>query len=208
MDNEINKDYINDAFTKTGDSVNLEADNFNVSCITSKNNKFNLDSEGNLTVKSINVLEGNTLEMQDIFNVVYPIGSIYISVIDVNPGTMFGGSWERVAGRFLIGAGVSDRDERTEIRGFENGQRAGRYATVLSAAIGATNSDIGQLGYIGENVNSYQNNNKALFCLKAMQNTTFAHWNHSTPVTENDSSLRTVSNMPPYLVVSMWKRIA
>ena len=49
-----NYDYITNAFTKDGDNTNLDVNNLNVSCITSKNNKFELDSSGNLTVQSIN----------------------------------------------------------------------------------------------------------------------------------------------------------
>ena len=33
-------DYITNAFTKKGENTNLEINNLNVSCITSKNNKF------------------------------------------------------------------------------------------------------------------------------------------------------------------------
>ena len=37
----------------------------------------------------------------------YPIGSIYLSLNDVNPSTYFGGTWELIKDRFLIGAGNS-----------------------------------------------------------------------------------------------------
>lgn len=35
----------------------------------------------------------------------YPIGSIYMSVNNVSPATFFGGEWERLENRFLVGAG-------------------------------------------------------------------------------------------------------
>lgn len=34
----------------------------------------------------------------------FPVGSIYISVTNTNPSTIFGGTWERIQGKFLIGA--------------------------------------------------------------------------------------------------------
>lgn len=34
----------------------------------------------------------------------FPIGSIYMSVTNINPSTIFGGTWERIKGKFLIAA--------------------------------------------------------------------------------------------------------
>ena len=45
--------YFKDAFTKTEDKLNLEVNNAAIDCLTSRNNKFSLDSEGNLIVNSI-----------------------------------------------------------------------------------------------------------------------------------------------------------
>ena len=39
----------------------------------------------------------------------YPVGAIYISVNNTEPDILFGGTWERISGRFLIGAD-SDSD--------------------------------------------------------------------------------------------------
>ena len=35
----------------------------------------------------------------------YPVGSIYLSVNNVNPGTIYGGTWEQIKDRFLLAAG-------------------------------------------------------------------------------------------------------
>lgn len=34
---------------------------------------------------------------------VYPIGAVYMSMNSTNPGTLFGGTWEQVQGKFLLG---------------------------------------------------------------------------------------------------------
>lgn len=42
-------------------------------------------------------------------DIVYPIGSIYETLDEsFNPNTSFGGNWERIQGRFLLGAGTPD----------------------------------------------------------------------------------------------------
>lgn len=40
-----------------------------------------------------------------IVNLIYPVGSIYLSVNETSPATLFGGTWEQLQDRFLIGAG-------------------------------------------------------------------------------------------------------
>ena len=42
---------------------------------------------------------------EDVFNLIYPVGSIYMSVNNVSPATLFGGEWESLENRFLVGAG-------------------------------------------------------------------------------------------------------
>lgn len=83
-------DYVVNAFTKTDSDVNLEVDNANIECLTSKNNKFSLDDNGNLVVNSI-TCNNALLSILD----VYPIGSIYMNFINVNPSNLFGGTWQQ-----------------------------------------------------------------------------------------------------------------
>jgi hypothetical protein len=44
---------------------------------------------------------------ENIINLVYPVGSIYMSVNNVSPATFIGGTWEQLKDRFLLGAGSS-----------------------------------------------------------------------------------------------------
>jgi hypothetical protein len=59
----------------------------------------------------------------------YPVGSIYLTVNDVNPQTLFGGSWEKLKGGLLYGA------EGTGTKG-DNGNGTGTStgATALSTS--------------------------------------------------------------------------
>lgn len=45
-----------------------------------------------------------TVEATSLILAAYPVGSIYMSVNSTDPGTLFGGTWERITGKFLLGA--------------------------------------------------------------------------------------------------------
>ncbi|MBR6984158.1 MAG: hypothetical protein IKH75_11665 [Ruminococcus sp.] len=52
--------------------------------------------------------------MSAIFNAVYPVGTIYTSVSNANPGTIFGGTWVAFgSGKTLVGVDTSDTDFNT-----------------------------------------------------------------------------------------------
>ena len=44
-------------------------------------------------------------EATEIMNLIYPIGSIYMSVNNVSPQTFLGGKWQSINGRFLVAQG-------------------------------------------------------------------------------------------------------
>lgn len=48
---------------------------------------------------------GDIIDKQDLFDLLYPIGSIYLSTNNVNPGTLFGNTWEQIQDTFLLAAG-------------------------------------------------------------------------------------------------------
>lgn len=46
--------------------------------------------------------------LKDMFNLIYPVGSIYMSINNVNPSTLFGGELSQIKGRFLVGTGLTE----------------------------------------------------------------------------------------------------
>lgn len=44
-------------------------------------------------------------QILDLIDVIYPVGSIYMSVNDVNPEMLFGGEWEQIKDKFLLSSG-------------------------------------------------------------------------------------------------------
>lgn len=58
-----------------------------------------------ITEKRVQDQSSNDLNIEDIINIVYPVGSIYMSVNSTSPASLFGGTWERIKDRFLLASG-------------------------------------------------------------------------------------------------------
>ena len=120
----------------------------------------------------------------------YPVGAIYISVSSTDPGTLFGGTWAALGGRFLIAANST----------YTAGSTGGEAAVTLTKA---------QLPDTQLSVNfSYS------FATVA-SGTNYSYVPHSLTF-DNNPNLKTKAlgsgekhnNLPPYLAVYMWKRTA
>lgn len=62
------------------------------------------ESKANQTYSS-NKIENKFTNKSELINLIYPVGSIYMSVNNVSPGTFLGGKWEALTDKFLVGAG-------------------------------------------------------------------------------------------------------
>lgn len=82
----------------------MKAEKLTLNSRSAEGNMAIIDTWANRLVDVINY--NSTLK----FDSVYPVGSIYISVNDVNPSELFGGEWERW-GNGRVPVGVSDGDE-------------------------------------------------------------------------------------------------
>lgn len=184
------------------------------------NNANRLTVNGDLAINSVKentsstkilVNGGNTVMYRDwdklvnsIKSAMYPVGSVYITYNNVNPGTFLGGTWERFGqGRTLVGEGTGN-DGSTSMS-FTSNSTDGKYknthyhitsfgwdmnAFYAGKPDGAKNGDYNRTsvipnGYI-VNANSSATSQSRL------------NWTDD----------RTISNVQPYIVVFFWRRTA
>lgn len=180
-------------FTETSNGLDITANNIEANCITSKNEKFNLDSEGNLTVNSLTISDSNnnSLSFEAIFNRIYPVGSIYISTNDINPSTLFTGTWEKIENRFLLASGSSYQLGST-------GGEATHKLTINELPSHTHNASAGQFISTSPNVTPGT----------VMSFDSGQYKRYSMNSTSSTGGSKAHNNMPPYLVVSIYKRIS
>lgn len=77
----------------------------------------------------------------NLLDVVYPIGSVYISFSDVSPVDFIGGSWEKIDGKFLQSS--SESEKVNSVGGFSgNIGFMLKYASWYGALVPTWNQDI------------------------------------------------------------------
>lgn len=124
----------------------------------------------------------------------YPVGSIYMSVNSTNPNTLFGGSWERLKDRFLLASG--DTYSNGSTGGSANAVNvAHSHTTGRDYVLTTDGSGVSRVSTAGETGTKVSN---------LLQSSDVIYRN--TVNMEGVSG--TGKNMPPYLTVFMWKRIA
>ena len=75
-----------------------------------------LSSNITLSASDVSALPSSTVvpTKSDIVDMIYPVGAIYISVVNTSPATLFGGTWASIgAGRTLVGVDANDTDYNT-----------------------------------------------------------------------------------------------
>lgn len=118
----------------------------------------------------------------------YPVGSIYMSVSATSPASLFGGTWQALEGRFLLGKSNS----------YSAGATGGEATHTLTAA---------EMPEHWHNIDNYITDSGAAGNNWALQWGGKSYISGHIP-TSNTGSSQAHNNMPPYLVVYMWKRTA
>lgn len=136
---------------------------------------------------------------------VYPIGSIYMNVNSTNPGTLFGGTWEQIQGRFLLGMSSS----------YPAGSQGGEASHTLTTAEMPSHghNPANEPGYYG-----FITNSQKAFTIGDMGSQSGSGRYYPYASAAFDISRNTMTgttgggnphnNMPPYLSIYIWKRTA
>ena len=117
----------------------------------------------------------------------YPVGAIYLSVTEVNPAALFGGTWERIGGRFLLGA------DDTYAAGSTGGEAT---HTLTADEMPRHNHEIDNLNASG-NATPYMT-------VQAQEKKGYGG-NVQTMFAGGGKSH---NDLPPYLSVYMWQRVS
>lgn len=151
--------------------IDTKKSSVGVNCLPTQDNAFQLSDAAWLTAQGA-----------------YPVGAIYLSVTNVNPATLFGGTWEAIGGRFLLGA------NSTYAAGSTGGESAHKLTT----------SEMPRHNHTLDSYNVSAGNTTAYMTVQAQAKVGY-NGNVQTLYTGGDGSH---NNMPPYLAVYMWKRTA
>ena len=146
--------------------------------------------------------ETSRIKALTLFNLCYPVGSIYMSVNDVNPSTLFGGTWEKIKDRFLLASGDD----------YAAGATGGEATHTLTVGeMPRHNHPLSDRdGDSNVNVDDYKYQSYKIFPTGAVSylysqgKTTPTNPTYTYPTGNNKPH----NNMPPYLVVNIWKRIS
>ena len=138
------------------------------------------ETAGNLAATVVHIQE-TMPSLSDI----YPIGSIYMSINNTNPGTLFGGVWEQIKDTFLLASGDT----------YEAGTTGGEATHTLT-----TNEIPAHSHGIKINAPTAVSSGSGNW---VFQGSSDVHkW------TENAGGGQAHNNMPPYLTVYVWKRVS
>lgn len=154
-----------------------------------------IDAQGDVYVsgktdtKSLTV-DGFAISKLTILNMIYPVGSIFISTSSANPATTMGGTWTRYGqGRVLVGVNESDTD-------FSTAGKTGGEKTHLQTVDEMPSHTH---GFRGGGENNY---------VRVEPSSTYGYSGNSDKTTNATGGNKPFNIMQPYITTYMWLRTA
>lgn len=156
--------------------------------VAEKENTLDINLEVEMQ-KDLNVVGDIKIKNVSILDLIYPIGSIYLSVNSTNPSTLIGGTWEQIKDTFLLACGDK----------YENGSVGGEAEHTLTIdempshrhGISRTSNSTTQTSQRNNVATSYTTTYELNESLSGFTGGGQSH-----------------NNMPPYLAVYIYKRVA
>ena len=147
----------------------------------------------------------NVLNGQELIDIIYPVGSIYMSINSTNPGTLFGGTWSSWGtGKVPVGIDTGDSD-------FNTPEKTGGAKTVslVSTSLPNLNTDKGSNGIElrGQVDGNMVGQRGSTVAWGAGSNGTTYSANTTWGIGVR-SSATPHNNLQPYITCYMWKRTA
>ena len=124
-----------------------------------------------------------------ILEAVYPVGSIYMSVNNTSPATLFGGTWEAIQGKFLLGA-------------YGNTYKAGSTGGEATHTLTTREMPNHNHAVFYPNDGAADHSAPGNYPDGPSDSTYFAVGSY----TSSEGGGEAHNNMPPYLAVYIWKR--
>lgn len=158
---------------------------------------------------------------------IYPIGSIYMSVNNVNPSEIFGGTWQQIKDKFLLACGDTYNNGATggSATHTPSGTVEGHKLTYEEAALSHVHN-VNGIGRNGFNLARYVNDNAQdgfIYTLNSVtvgvelvaggnnistQTTSFGYEENEIAAHSHGFTGNSQDTMPPYLAVNVWVRTA
>ena len=167
---------------------------------------------------------------QSLLDLVYPVGSIYMSTQNVDPGTIIGGTWSRIEGRFILAAAdqngsESDNTYFNRTAGSSGGERNHQLTTgelpshthgsktltgsISFRKVGTSPSAIyGAVSGIFSQANNDTNKYETLTQLDSTKRQSQKLTVNATHTHDSVGSGTSHNNIPPYISVYTWERTA
>ena len=159
----------------------------------------------------------------EIRDLIYPVGSIYMSVNNVSPAVFFGGTWEQIQDTFLLAAGTTytagdtggsaTHTHTTASHTLTIAEMPQHYHTFVdywnTAAGSSTKRNAPAVNGDSTGIGSSERNNRGR-TTGVIQSTSNMAERSGTDIGQAHSHGDTgsSSNLPPYLAVYVWKRTA
>lgn len=144
-------------------------------------------------------------------DLIYPIGSVYITTQNISPEKLFGGTWQKFSkGRCLIGEGTIEENTENQYGQTKAGAwtaAAGGMGGEISHTLSTKEMPSHNHGWTGVNDGASSASAIGNYPFRIYQDRKI-NWQGTTSSINSTGGSEAHNNMSPYVVVYMWERIS